>query len=168
MYIFIATDQKLPSFVEALQDEQIKSYNELLAMGLTDEQIRLRGHNFSKIDRDEKVFYIMLPDELKNSPLSVEPDFQNAYARYITEKRYIYKVLNAQSQQTLVHFVGYIGKYAGQWREIELWCVNEDDYAIDPQQIPQRTVHVHKQLTSEPFEELLESEQPQMLRFIMK
>lgn len=166
MYIFIACDEKLRSFAETLQDEQIKSYNELLAMGMTDKQIQLRGHDFSKLDRDAKVFLIMLPDELTNSPLVIEPDFQNAYARYVSDKRYIYRVEHAQ--QALVHFVGYIGKYAGYWKELELWCVNEDDYTIDVASIAQRTVYVQQELSSEPFETFFEKDEPQVVRFIIR
>lgn len=43
IYEFIACNQKLPTFQEALEDEQMKSYNELLALGLSEEQIAIRG-----------------------------------------------------------------------------------------------------------------------------
>lgn len=166
MYRFIACDYKLRSFAETLEDEQMKSYNELLAMGLTEKQIQLRGHDFSKIDRDAKVFLIMLPEELSGSPLIIEPDFQNAYARYVSDKRYIYRVEHAQ--QALVHFVGYIGKYAGHWKELELWCVHEDDYTIDLATISQRTVYVQHELSSEPFETFFERDELQVVRFIIQ
>lgn len=37
-------------------------------MGLSEEQINIRGIDLSKIDRDKKVFTIFLPEELTNSP----------------------------------------------------------------------------------------------------
>lgn len=163
MYIFIASNEKLVTFEEALEDEKIKSYNELLKMGMTEQQIQIRGHDFSNIDRDAKVFLIMLPDEIANSPLSIEPDFKNAYARYLTEKRYIYKV--SQANKVVPHFAGYIGKYSNVWRELEIWCVKEDDYTVDISQIHQQTLRIHS-LTMEHIEELVESTQAKMLRLL--
>lgn len=163
MYIFIASNEKLVTFEEALEDEKIKSYNELLKMGMTEQQIQLRGHDFSNIDRDAKVFLIILPDEIANSPLSIEPDFKNAYARYLTEKRYIYKV--SQANKVVPHFAGYIGKYSNVWRELEIWCVKEDDYTVDSSQIQQQTLRIHS-LTMEHIEELVESTQAKMLRLL--
>lgn len=163
MYIFIASNEKLVTFEEALEDEKIKSYNELLKMGMTEQQIQLRGHDFSNIDRDAKVFLIMLPDEIANSPLSIEPDFKNAYARYLTEKRYIYKV--SQANKVVPHFAGNIGKYSNVWRELEIWCVKEDDYTVDISQIHQQTLRIHS-LTMEHIEELVESTQAKMLRLL--
>ena len=163
MYIFIASNEKLVTFEEALEDEKIKSYNELLKMGMTEQQIQIRGHDFSNIDRDAKVFLIILPDEIANSPLSIEPDFKNAYARYLTEKRYIYKV--SQANKVVPHFAGYIGKYSNVWRELEIWCVKEDDYTVDISQIHQQTLRIHS-LTMEHIEELVESTQAKMLRLL--
>ena len=163
MYLFIATNEKLASFQEALDDEQIKSYNELLKMGMTEQQIQLRGHDFSKIDRDAKVFLIMLPDEIANSPLTIEPDNNNSYARFLTDKRYIYKV--EMAHKALLHFAGYIGKYSNRWRELEIWHVIEDDYSVDSTTIAQKYVHL-RQLTSEHLEELVEAAEPRMLRLL--
>lgn len=104
VYKFIASDQKLATFEEALQDEEIKSYNELLKMGLTEEQIKIRGIDLSKIDRDKKVFFINLPEELKTSPLRIEEDFHNSYARYLTDKKYIYKIID--EGKAIYHLAG--------------------------------------------------------------
>jgi hypothetical protein len=163
MYLFLACNEKLASFQEALEDEKIKSYNELLKMGMTEQQIQLRGHDFSKIDRDAKVFLIMLPDEIANSPLSIEPDFKNSYARFLTDKRYIYKV--EMAHKALLHFAGYIGKYSDRWRELEIWHVEEDDYNVDSTTIVQKSVHL-RQLTNEHLEDLVEATEPKMLRLL--
>lgn len=163
MYLFIACNEKLASFQEALEDEEIKSYNELLKMGMTEQQIQLRGHDFSKIDRDAKIFLIMLPDEIKNSPLSIEPDFNNSYARFLTDKRYIYKVTMAH--KAILHFAGYIGKYSDRWRELEIWHVDEDDYTVDSTAIKQKSIHL-RQLTSEHLEDVVEAAEPTMLRLL--
>lgn len=74
VYEFISCNNKLTTFEEALSDEEIKSYNELLKIGLTEEQIQIRGIDLSKIDRNKRVFFIQLPEDLQNSPLIIEED----------------------------------------------------------------------------------------------
>lgn len=160
-YIFIACNIKLPTFEDALHDEQIKSYNELLAMGLTDAQIAIRGRDLSHIDRDAKVFLIMLPDELKNSPLIIEPDNEfEYYARYLTDKKYIYRVRYAE--QALSHLLGYIAKYALQLDIIELWRVNLDDYTTD---IAQQTKRI-RNCTLNDIEQFFEADIPCQLTLV--
>lgn len=53
-----------------------------------------QGGNLSKIDRNEKVNLINLTEELQNSPLVIEEGFHNSYARFLTDKRFIYKEMN--------------------------------------------------------------------------
>ena len=160
IYEFIACDQKLSTFEEALSDEQIKSYNELLKMGLKDEQIRIRGIDLSKVERDKKIFYIPLPEELQNSPLVIEEDFHHPYARYLTNKKFIYKVVNAQ--KAITHLAGYIGKYSDIWRELELWRVTEDDYGIDSSDVPKTIINL-RDLTVEKVDIFYEGTVPNQL-----
>jgi len=129
-YEFMACDYKLPSFQEALEEEEIQSYNGLLKLGFTQEQIAysFRGIDLKGIDRDKKVFLIQLPEELQNSPVEIIEDFHNPYARYLSDKKYIYKINGVN--QALPHFIGYIAKYVEYWKELELWRVVEDDYRV--------------------------------------
>ncbi len=164
-YRFIACNEKLPTFQEALEDEKMKSYNELLKMGLTEEQIKIRGIDLSKVDRDKKVFLIFLPEELKTSPLVIKNDSSNTYARYLTDKKYIYRVEGVEN--SLIHFAGYIGKYADIWTELELWQVLEDDYLVDPLSISQ-TIIKSRQMTIEKLEEFLETDIPKKLILVQR
>lgn len=109
VYEFIACNQKLKSFEEALSDEEIKSYNELLKIGFKEEQIQIRVIDLSKIDRNKKVLLINLPEELQNSPLVIEEDFHNPYARFLTDKKFIYKVTNAE--KVVSHLAAYFGDF---------------------------------------------------------
>ncbi|MEH7237645.1 hypothetical protein [Bacillus sp. JJ1562] len=160
VYEFIACNQKLSSFEKALADEEIKSYNELLKMGFTAEQIQIRGINLSKIDRNIKVFYIKLPEELHNSPLQIEEDFKNPYARFLTEKKFIYRVTGVE--KAVSHLAGYIGKYANTWKELELWRVMEDDYSVEDSLIPKTVISLHY-LTLEKLEVFYEGSVPNCL-----
>lgn len=160
VYEFIACNQKLASFKEALSDEEIKSYNELLKMGLTEEQIQIRGIDLSKIDRNKKVFFINLPEELQNSPLVIEADFHNPYARFLTDKKFIYKVTNVE--KVVSHLAGYIGKYSDTWKELELWRVLKDDYTVDSSEVPQTAIHL-RNLTLEKLELFYESSVPRRM-----
>lgn len=163
VYEFIASNQKLPSFDDALSDEEIKSYNELLKMGFTEEQIQIRGMDLSKIDRNKKVFLINLPEELQSSPLVIVEDLHNSYARYFTDKKYIYKVTNVQ--KVVSHLTGYIGKYSNLWKELELWRVIQDDYSVDSSEVPSTVIPLHN-LTLEKLEAFYESPVPnQMILF---
>lgn len=164
-YRFIACDEKLPTFQEALKDEKIKSYNELLKMGLTEEQIKIRGIDLSKVDREKKVFLIFLPEELENSPLVVENDSSNTYARYLTNKKYIYRVEGIEN--ALIHFAGYIGKYADVWTELELWQVLEDDYLVDSLNISQTIIEL-REMTIEKLEDFYETAAPKKLILIQR
>ena len=160
VYEFLACNQKLSSFEEALADEEIKSYNELLKMGFKEEQIQIRGIDLSKIDRNKKVFFINIPEELRNSPLKVEEDFHNHYARFLTEKKYIYKITGVE--KVVIHLAGFIGKYSNDWKELELWRVIEDDYSVDSSEVPQ-TVSNLRNLTLEKLEAFYESTVPQRM-----
>lgn len=73
-------------------------------MGLTEEQIQIRGIDLSKIDRNKRVFFIKLPEELQNSPLVIEEDFHNPYARFLTDKKFVYKVTGVE--KVVSHLVG--------------------------------------------------------------
>lgn len=163
IYQFIACNQKLATFEEALSDEEIKSYNELLQMGFTEKQIQIRGINLSKIDRNKKVFLINLPEELQNSPLVIGEDFYNPYARFLTDKKFIYKVTNVE--KVVSHFAWYIGKYSTIWKELELWRVIEDDYSIDSSDVSKTVIHL-RNLTLETLETFYEGTVPnQMVLF---
>lgn len=165
-YKFIACDEKLPSFQEALEDEQIKSYNELLKIGLTEEQIKIRGIDLSNIEKDEKIFLIMLPEELQNSSLVIEDDSKNVYARYLTKKKYIYKVDGVE--KAISHLAGYIFKYATRWTELELWQVLEDDYLVDCDSIRQEVVQL-RQMTIDTLETFYENtSSPKKLIIVLK
>ncbi|MFS0864903.1 hypothetical protein [Fredinandcohnia sp. 179-A 10B2 NHS] len=160
VYEFIACDQKLTSFEDALADEEVKSYNELLSMGYTEEQIHIRGIDLTNIDRDKKVFLIQIPEELQNSPLVIEEDFHHSYARYLTDKKFIYKVAGAD--KVVSHLAGYIGKYSNTWTELELWRVLEDDYSVDSSEIPQSVINL-RNLSLENLEEFYEGSVPRIL-----
>lgn len=140
VYEFIACNQKLKSFEEALSDEEIKSYNELLKIGFKEEQIQIRGIDLSKIDRNKKVFLINLPEELQNSPLVIEEDFHNPYARFLTDKKFIYKVTNAEKEVS--HLAAYLGKFSDTWKELELWRVLQDDYSVDSFEVPKTVINL--------------------------
>ncbi|MFC5541926.1 MAG: hypothetical protein C0P75_013295 [Bacilli bacterium] len=161
IYEFIACNQKLPTFQEALEDEQMKSYNELLALGLSEEQIAIRGVDLKGIDRDKKVFWIRLPDELLNSPLLVEKDSHNPYARYLSDKKYVYKLSNVSSE-IIPHVAYYLLKYANLWRELEIWRVIQDDYLIDMAEIPHRIIPLHV-LTLEDLEAFFDRPAPRKM-----
>lgn len=163
VYEFIACNQKLSSFEEALADEEIKSYNELLKLGFTEEQIQIRGIDLSQIDRNKKVFLINLPEELQNSPLVIEEDFNNPFARFLTDKKFIYKVKNIE--KVVSHLAGYIGKYSDTWKELELWRVQENDYCVDSSEVPQTVINL-RNLTLEKLEAFYEGSVPkQMILF---
>jgi len=164
-YRFIACNENLPTFQEALEDEKMKSYNELLRMGLTEEQIKIRGIDLSKVDKDMKVFLIFLPEELENSPLVIKKDSSNTYARYLTDKKYIYRV--EEVENAVIHFAGYIGKYADIWTELELWQVLEDDYLVDSLSIAQTIIDL-RQMTIEKLEEFYETTTPKQLILIRR
>ncbi|OCA90431.1 hypothetical protein A8F94_00640 [Bacillus sp. FJAT-27225] len=165
LFVFMACDQRLLSFEDALEDEEIKSYNELLKMGFTDDQIQIRGIDLTKIDRDKKVFLIRLPDELHDSPLRIEEDFHNHYARYLTEKRYIYKLEGAEI--AVLHLAFYLGKYIGTMKELELWRVHEDDYTMDSSGIPETRVQA-RYFTTEILEAFFEGSLPNRLMVVQK
>ncbi|GGA92986.1 hypothetical protein [Ornithinibacillus halotolerans] len=165
IYEFIASNEKLATFEEALADEEIKSYNELLDMGLSEEQINIRGIDLSDIDRNEKIFYIQLPEELQNSPLMVEEDFQNSFAHFLTDKKYIYRISGVE--RAVPHLGGYIGKYANTWNELELWRVNEDDYTTDTTEIPIAVRHLPS-VTLEDLEVFYEGTVPRKLILVQK
>lgn len=159
VYDFIACNEKLSSFAEALTDEQMKSYNELLKLGLSEKQIQIRGIDLSKMDRDKKVFFIQLPEELLNSPLVIEADFRNPYARFLTDKKFIYKIIGVE--KVVSHLAGYIVKHAITWKEIELWRVLEEDYSVDPFEIPQTFTNL-RNLTVEQLESFYEGAVPKL------
>lgn len=163
IYEFLACNGKLNTFCEALKDERMKSYNDLLQMGVTEKQINIRGIDLSRIDRDKKVFLIQLPAELENSPLTIEQDFNNAYARFLTNKKYIYKILNAE--KVPLHLIFYLVKNANYWKEIELWRVIEDDYCIVSQEINQKTIYL-RHLTLDSIESFLEDDIPCLLTIL--
>lgn len=156
-YDFIACNQRLSTFEEALSDEEIKSYNELVKMGLTEDQIKIIGIDISKIDRNKNVFLIQLPEEIRNSPLVIEVDFHNYYARFLTDKKFIYKVSGIE--KVISHFAGYIGKYSDTWKELELWRVIEEDYSIDSSKVPQTILNL-RNLTIEQLEAFYEGPVP--------
>ena len=160
VYEFISCNQKLTTFKEALSDEEIKSYNELLKMGLTEEQIQIRGIDLSNIDRNKRVFFIQLPEELQNRPLVIEEDFHNPYARFLTDKKFVYKVTGVE--KVVSHLAGYIGKYVNIWRELELWRVTEGDYLVDPSGIPQTVINL-RDLTLEKLESFYDGPVPKRL-----
>lgn len=160
VYEFIACNEKLGTFKDALADEEIKSYKELLKMGFTDEQIQIRGMDLSNIDRNKKVFFIQIPEELQNSPVRIEEDFRNPFARFLTDKKFIYKVTGVEKVAS--HFAGYIGKYANTWTELELWRVTEDDYTLDSSEIHQTDIHL-RNLTIENLEDFYEGAVPNRL-----
>lgn len=160
IYQFISCNQKLSSFEEMLSDEEIKSYNELLKMGFTEDQIQIRGIDLTKVDRDKKVFLIRLPEELQNSPLVIEEDFHHPYARFLTNKKYIYRV--AGVEKAVSHLAAYIGKYANTWKELELWQVMEDDYSVNSAEIPQTVINISN-MTIEKLDEFFEGSVPSRL-----
>lgn len=165
VYEFIACNQKLASFEDAVADEEIKSYNELIKMGFTEEQIQIRGIDLTKIDRNKKVFLIQIPEELQNSPLVIEEDFHHSYARYLTDKKFIYKVTGADI--VVSHLAGYIGKYSNTWTELELWRVLDDDYSVDSSEIPKNVVDICN-LSIESLESFYEGSVPRCLRLFHK
>lgn len=163
VYEFIACNQKLPTFIELLSAEEIKSYNELLKMGFTEKQIQIRGIDLSKIDRNKKVFFIQLPDELQNSPLGIEEDFHHSYARFLTDKKFIYKVTGVE--KAVSHLAYYLGNSARTWKELELCRVNEDDYSVDSAGISETVVNIGN-LTMEQLESFHEGTVPGLLKIV--
>lgn len=163
VYEFIACNQKLASFEEALSDERIKSYNDLLEIGLSEEQIQIRGLDLTEFDRNEKILLIDLPEELLNSPLIIEEDFHNSYARFLTDKKFVYKVLGVE--KVVPHLVGYIEKYANTWKELELWRVKEDDYLVDSSEMPQSVIPL-RNVTIEIIEDFYEGTVPKRLLLV--
>lgn len=159
-YIFLATDEKLPSFEEAMADECIKSFNELLELGYKEKNLMIRGIDFSYLDKDGKIFLIELPEELANSPLSIEDDSKNTYARYLTNKKFIYKITGVE--KVIEHFLKYIEKCAMIFTELELWQVVEDDYLIELSSIPTEVVNV-RQLTMGILEKFFDRKKPKKL-----
>lgn len=157
IYEFIACNERLSSFREALEDETLKSYNDLIKMGFTEKQIQIRGIDLRDIDREKKVFFIQLPEELINSPLEIEEDFHHAYARYLSDQKFIYRVSNAE--KVLPHLAYYIVKYADRWGKLELWRVIEDDYCVDPQDISHKSIHLSS-LTLDHLESFYEGKVP--------
>lgn len=166
----MASNEKLPTYEEALEDEWPKSYNELIKLGFTEKQLQIRGIDLSDIDKDKKIFYIILPEELehllpndlKDSSLNVEKDFKNAYARFLTDKKFIYKITGVETLLAIEYFVSYIKKYADVWLELEIWQVVEDDYVIDPSTIKVSTVKLQN-LTIEMLEKFFEATTPRKL-----
>lgn len=157
IYQFIACDQKLPSFEEALADEEVKSYNELLKMGLTEDQIKIIGIDLTGIDRNKKVFLITLPEEFQNCSLTIKEDFQNPYARYLTDRKYIYKVTNVE--KAIPQLGWYIGKYTETWKELELWRVIEDEYCVDSGGVPETVIKI-RNVTLEILEDFYDGPVP--------
>lgn len=164
IYEFVACDYKLPSFQEALEDEEIQSYNGLLKLGFTEKQIAysFRGIDLKGIDRNKKVFLIQLPEELQNSPVEIVADFHHPYARYLSDKKYIYKI-NGVSQ-AIPHFIGYIAKYDEHWKELELWRVIEDDYHV--LDVPNKTLKLRDHTLLNRLEEFYEGPIPQRLALL--
>lgn len=160
-YEFMACDYKLPSFQEALEDEEIQSYNGLLKLGFTEEQITysFRGIDLKGLERDKKVFLIQLPEELQNSPLKMVEDFHNPYARYLSDKKYIYKINGVN--EAIPHFIGYIAKYGEHWKELELWRVIEDDYHV--LDVPNKMLKLKDHKLLNRLEEFYEEPIPQQL-----
>ena len=159
VYEFLASNEKLLSFEEALSDEQIKSYNELLKLGYTEQDLvnRFRGVDLSKIDRNKKVFFVVLSEDVQNCSLAIEEDFNHPFARFLTDKKFIYKITGVE--KAIPFLVGYIAKYACSWKELELWRVIEYDYIID---IP-RSAKNYRDITLEVIENFYESSVPRLL-----
>ena len=162
-YDFIASNEKLPTFEEVLVEEELKSYNDLLKLGLTEEQIQIIGIDLKKMDHNKNVFLIQLPEELQNSPLVIEEDFRNSYARFLTDKKFIYKVTDVE--RAVSHLAVYIGMYANTWKEIELWRVLEDDYTVDYLTIAQSIINI-RNLTIEHLESFYEASNPKLLKIV--
>lgn len=163
IYHFISCNQKLSSFEEMLSDEEKKSYNELLNMGYTEDQIQIRGIDLTRVDRDKRVFLIKLPEELQNSPLVIEEDFHHPYARFLTNKKYIYRV--AGVEKAVSHLAAYIGKYANTWKELELWRVMENDYSVNSTEIPQTVINLSN-MTIEKLDDFFEGSVPSRLTLL--
>jgi len=157
IYQFIACDQKLPSFEEALADEEVKSYNDLLKMGLTEEQIQIRGIDLTGIDRNKKVFLITLPEEFQNCSLTIEEDFQKPYAPFLSDRKFIYKVTSVE--KAISQLGWYIGKYTETWKELELWRVIEDDYCVDSGGISQTIINI-RNMTLDKLEDFYDGPVP--------
>lgn len=163
--VFIACNERLATFQQALEDERMKSYNELLQLGFTEKMLKerlFRGIDLKGIDRDKKMFLIELPEELTNSSLLIEEDFYHSFARFLTDKKYIYRVTGIE--ESIFHFFAYIAKYANTWRELEIWRVHEDDYVTE---VPIQVIN-YRNFTLIQLERFFEEKNPKQLLLIKK
>lgn len=164
-YIFFATNEKFPPFEETLASEQVKSINDLINLGIKEDEIKkIRNLDLSEIDKNEKKFIFFdyeFPDDVGSSSLVIEDDHQNAYARFLTDKKFIYRIKGIEN--SVSHFQRYLSYYI--WREIELWQVVADDYLMDPLKIKQSVVKFPN-LTIKMLEEFFESDTPRKLTIL--
>lgn len=164
-YIFFATNEKFPPFEETIEAEQIKSINDLIESGITEAEIRkIRNLNLAEVDWNAKRFLFLdyeFPNDVGSSSLHIKEDHQNAYARFLTDKKFIYRIKGIDD--AVSHFHKYLSYY--KWKEIELWQVVEDDYLIDLNSIKQFVVKFSN-LTVKMLEDFFESTTPRKLTIV--
>lgn len=129
IYNFFASDFELPTKATD-DDDNIKSYNELIALGYTKSQIQQQfGNilNLMKVDKNSKIFLILNDGE--SNDLSVYEDFDHSLARYYSNKKFIYGIGGGNESSSI--YIDYLRKISFSGKEIELWHTWLDKYEKD-------------------------------------
>lgn len=127
VYNFLATDFKLPIF-----NNDIQSVNDLVKLGYTKKDIHnIFGNILNGLDINDDEKFFLFDSKQKENELEIYEDNQSPFARYYSQKKYIYKIesLNSESLSTLLK--DFLNTIKTGYKEIELWHTWLDKYEMD-------------------------------------
>lgn len=130
IYNFLATDFKLP--ISNNSEENIQSVNDLVKLGYNKKDIHINYGNILEgigIDDDEKFF--LFDSNQKENKLEIYEDNHNRFARYYSQKKYIYRIENRNSEFLSRMMIDFLNNIKTDCKEIELWHTWLDKYELD-------------------------------------
>lgn len=129
VYNFLATDFKLPI---SNNDNDIQSVNDLVKLGYTKKDIHnIFGNILNGLDINDDEKFFLFDSKQKENELEIYEDNHNPFARYYSQKKYIYRVENRNSESLSTLLKDFLNNSKLENKEIELWHTWLDKYELD-------------------------------------
>lgn len=129
VYNFLATDFKLPI---SNNDNDIQSVNDLVKLGYTKKDIHnIFGNILNGLDINDDEKFFLFDSKQKEDELEIYEDNHNPFARYYSQKKYIYRVENRNSESLSTLLKDFLNNSKLENKEIELWHTWLDKYELD-------------------------------------